>query len=79
MEIPRRISRHPHSTKRFSHYQNSGIEDVLVESGAYGPGTVTSLMKGKSYNRGVRAHKLTIEALFRLMWLAFICWLSAES
>jgi len=31
-------------------YQISGIKDVLVESGAYGPGTVTSLMKGKSYN-----------------------------
>ena len=60
-------------------YQSSGIEDVLVESGAYGPGTVTSLMKGKSYNRGVRAHKLTMEALFRLMWQAFIRWLNAES
>ena len=32
-------------------YQCSGIEDVLVESGTYGPGTVTSLMKGMSYNR----------------------------
>ena len=60
-------------------YQSSGIEDVLVESDAYGPGTVTSLMKGKSYNRGVRAHKLTMEALFRLMWQAFIRWLNAES
>ena len=34
-------------------YQNSGIEDALIESGTYGPGTVTSLMKGKSYKRGV--------------------------
>ena len=32
-------------------YQSSGIEDALVESGAYGPGTVTSLMKGKSQSR----------------------------
>ena len=62
-------------------YQSSGIEDVLFESGSYGPelkpgkrpwergwtGTVTSLMKAKSYNRGVRAHKLTMEALFRLI------------
>ena len=59
-------------------YQSSGIEDVLVESDVYGPGTVTSLMKGKSYNRGVRAHKLAMEALFRLMWQAFIRWLNAE-
>ena len=60
-------------------YQSSGIEDVLVESDVYGPGTVTSLMKGKSYNRGVRAHKLTMEALFRLMWQASIRWLNADS
>jgi len=60
-------------------YQSSGIEDVLVESGAYGPGTVTSLIKGKSYNRGVRAHKLSMEALFRLIWQAFIRWLNADS
>ena len=40
---------------------------------------MTSLIKGKSYNRGVRAQKLTMEALFRLMWQAFICWLNAES
>ena len=36
-------------------------------------------MKGKSYNRGVRAHKLTMQAVFRLMWQAFIRWLNAES
>ena len=59
-------------------YQSSGIEDVLIESGTYGPGTVTSLMKGKSYNRGVRGHKVTMEALFRLMWQAFLHWLNAE-
>ena len=31
-------------------------------------------MKGKSYNRGIRAHKLTMEALFRLKWNAFLTW-----
>ena len=60
-------------------YQSSGIEDVLVESIAYGSGTVTSLMKGKSYNQGVRAHKLTMEAVFRLMWQAFIRSLNTEN
>jgi len=57
-------------------YQNSGLEDILIESGAYGPNSVTSLMKGKSYNRGVRAHKLMMEALFRLRWQAFVRWLN---
>ena len=60
-------------------YQGSGIEDLLIESGTYGPGTVTSLMNGRSYNRGVRAHNLNMEVLFRLMWQAFIHWLNAES
>ena len=59
-------------------YQNSGLEDLLIESGAYGPGTVMSL-KGKSYNHGIRAHKLAMEALFRLMWQAFLHWLNASS
>ena len=31
-------------------------------------------MKGKSYNRGIRAHKLCLEVFFRLMWDAFILW-----
>ena len=57
-------------------YQNSGLEDVLIESGVYAPGSVMALMKGKSFNRGVRAHKLAMEALFRLMWPSFLHWLN---
>ncbi len=56
-------------------YQNSGLEDVLIESGAYGSGSVMALMKRKSYNPGVRAHKLAMEALFHLMWQSFLRWL----
>ena len=52
-------------------YDGSGLEDLLIEAGLYGSGTVSALMKGKSYNRGVRAHKLTMEALFRLQWRFF--------
>ena len=33
-----------------------------------------ALMKGKAYNRGVRAHKLLMEAFFRLLWQAFLNW-----
>ena len=57
-------------------YQNSGLEYVLIESGVYAPGSVMALMKGKSYNRGVRAHKLAMGALFRLMWASFLHWLN---
>ncbi|KAK3751920.1 hypothetical protein QZH41_007937 [Actinostola sp. cb2023] len=57
-------------------YLNTGLDDVLIESGVYAAGTISVLMKGKSYNRGVRAHKLAMEALFRLMWRAFVQWYS---
>ena len=39
-----------------------------------------ALLKGKSYNRGVRAHKLIMEAFFllRLQWQATGKWLEKE-
>ena len=40
----------------------------------YGGNTASVLLKGKSYNRGVRAHKLTMEAMLRLLWLSFTKW-----
>ena len=57
-------------------YEASGLEDLLIESGAYGSGTVNSIMSQKSYNRCVRAHKLVMEALFPLLWRSFVMWLS---
>ena len=48
-------------------YASSGLGDLLVESAVYGVGAVSALMKGKAYNRGVRAHKLVMEAFFRLL------------
>ena len=36
------------------------------------------LLKGKSYNRRVRAHKLMLEALLRLKWEASCQWAAQE-
>ena len=55
-------------------FENSGLEDLLIEAGVYGSATISSIIKGKAYNRGIRAHKLTMEALFRLQWHAFTTW-----
>ena len=60
-------------------YANSGLEDLLIESGVYAAGTTSALLLGKSYNRGIRAHKLTMEALFRLLWQAFLRWLGSQT
>ena len=58
---------------------SSGLEDLLIHSGVYAAGTASAVMKGKSYNRGIRAHKLAMEALFRLMWDAFIRWYTSHA
>ena len=47
--------------------RSSGFEDLLIESGVYAAGTTSAIVKGKSYNRGIRAHKLLMECLFRQM------------
>ena len=59
-------------------YSDSGLEDLWIESGVYASGTTTAIIAGKQYNRGVRAHKLTYKAMFRLQWRAFIGWLSEQ-
>ena len=43
-------------------YTNSGLDDLLIESGVYAAGTTLALIKGKCYNRGIRGHKLAMEA-----------------
>ena len=57
-------------------YGQSGLEDLLIESAVYADGTTSVLMLGKSYNRSICAHKLTMKALFPLLWKALPDWLS---
>ncbi len=46
----------------------------MIESGAFGPNTTSSLFNGKSYNKGIRGHKLLAECLQRLRWKEFMVW-----
>ena len=55
-------------------YDYSGIAEIM--QAIYGSSSVNQLLHGRSYNRGVRAHKLLKEALERLRWKAFSEWLS---
>ena len=59
-------------------YSESGFEDILIEADLYGSNTVSKIIKGKSYNRDVRTHKLMLEALLRLKWEAFCQWAVQE-
>jgi len=40
-------------------FQEAGFRDLCIESGVVAEGSVSVLMEGRSYNRGVRFHKLS--------------------
>ena len=47
----------------------------MVESGMYGASIAASILKGSHFNRGVQAHKILSEVLFRVQWQSFVNWL----
>ena len=49
----------------------SGFEEILVESGICAGGSINRVMSGKHYNRAMRVHKLTLEALKKLLLKKF--------
>lgn len=58
------------------HMESSGLKDVWIESGIYGENTASHIMNGHAYNKAVRAHKLTLEALWRILCPMFQEWAS---
>lgn len=56
----------------------AGLRDLAVESGVIAEGSIDKVLEGKQYNRGVRLHKLTYEALMRLAWESFTEWLDTN-
>lgn len=59
-------------------YEQSGLEDMLVESGIIASGSMKGVMSGHMYNRSIRAHKLLYEAMGRLQISEFIDNMSEE-
>lgn len=53
----------------------SGVEDLWIESDLCGSNVATKIISGMHYNRAIRAHKLTLEALERLQRNIFMEWL----
>ena len=49
------------------HMNGSGLDVVWGEMGLLGPGAVELVLAGKAYNKAMRAHKLTLQALWRLL------------
>ncbi|KAL9975370.1 hypothetical protein ACROYT_G012525 [Oculina patagonica] len=59
-------------------FDESGLYDIMVESGIYGSNAASVLLQGKSYNRGVRAHKIVMEGLLRMQWQSFLLWMEHQ-
>ena len=45
----------------------SGFEEILVESGLLGACTIKQVLSGNAYNKGVRCHKLSLQALWQIL------------
>ena len=56
------------------HMESSGLKDVWIESGVYSENTASHIMNGHAYNKAIRAHKLTLEALWRILSPMFQEW-----
>ena len=51
-------------SKRF---KDTGLQDLLIQSGAIAEGSIDSALIRKIYNRGVWCYKLMYEALYHLL------------
>ena len=49
------------------HMSDCGLQQIWEESELMGPNSAEKVMNGKSYAKGMRAHKLTWQALWRLL------------
>jgi hypothetical protein len=56
------------------HFAQSGLTDIWIEAGVYSECVAQKIMQGKSWNRAVRAHKLTMEAMWRTLFRTFKVW-----
>ena len=54
--------------------ESSGISDIWAESEVFGETTAENILKGKLWNRVMRAHKLSYEALWRVLWPLLVLW-----
>ena len=59
-------------------FQDSGLEDILIEADIVAPGSMKGILSGHYYNRSIRANKMMYEAIVRLRWKALLETSSAD-
>ena len=60
-------------------FRDAGLRDLAVQSGVIAEGSIDKVLDGRQYNRGVRLHKLTYEAMMRLIWCGFLDWTEMDN
>ena len=60
------------------HFPQSGLTDIWIEAGVFSECVAQKIMQGKPWNRAVRAHKLTMEAMWRVLFKSFKIWLESS-
>jgi len=55
------------------------LKDIIIEAELVGSGTVEGVLRGKKYNRGIRALKIVYETLQRLKFDAFENWVKSKN
>ncbi len=72
-----------HTTMNFmksigQHMQSTGLMEVWVDSNLLGQKTAENVMAGKGYEKSVRAHKITAQALWEIVLPQFLEYLQIE-
>lgn len=56
----------------------SGLSEIWIEGGLLGPNSAERAMAGKDYNRAIRGHKLTSQALWRIVMPQFLVFVQTK-
>ncbi|CAG9814726.1 unnamed protein product [Phaedon cochleariae] len=57
------------------HMAGSGLSEIWLESGILAEGSATKVLEGKAYAKAMRAHKLTLQALWRILYPQILAYL----
>lgn len=60
------------------HMEYTGLAEMWVESGLLAEGSALKVLNGKAYAKGMRIHKLTYQALWRILLPKFLGFLETE-
>ena len=60
-------------------FGDAGFRDLIVQSEVIAEGSVQKVIECKHYNCAVHAHKITYEALCRLIYSRFMDWMNQEN